>query len=157
MTESKNFISELTYRPLNVSDIDDIIRIDERIVRRKRSPLFRTQLEEQIIKYGEESLGAITSEGKLIGYILAETKVYIYGSDDLTAWITLLGIDPDYQDRGVGTSLANQVISFFSQKGITNIRTICAWNWGDLVEFFSSIGFRLSDYLTLELIIGGGD
>jgi ribosomal protein S18 acetylase RimI-like enzyme len=157
MTESKNFISELTYRPLNVSDIDDIMRIDERIVRRKRSPLFRTQLEEQIVKHGDESLGAITSDGKLIGYILAETKVYIYGSDDLTAWITLLGIDPDYQDQGVGTSLANQIVSFFAQKGINNIRTICAWDWGDLVEFFSSIGFRLSDYLTLELNIGGGD
>ena len=157
MTESKNFTSQLTYRPLNESDIDDIMRIDEGIVRRKRSPLFRTQLKEQIEKYGEESLGAITPEGKLIGYILAETKVYIYGSDDLSAWITLLGIDPDYQDQGVGTSLANQVLSFFSQKGINNIRTICAWDWGDLVEFFSSIGFRLSDYLTLELNIGGGD
>ena len=157
MAKSKKKAAQFTYRPLNISDIDEIIRIDERIVGRKRSPLFRNQLEEQIIKYSEESLGAITPDGKLVGYILAETKVYIYGADDLTAWITLLGIDPDFQDQGVGTSLANQVISYFSQKGITSIRTICAWDWGDLVEFFSSIGFRLSDYLTLELNIDGGD
>ncbi len=157
MAKSKKLATKLTYRPLNVSDIDEIIRIDERIVRRKRSPLFRKQLKEQIIKNGDESLGAITPDGVLVGYILAETKVYIYGTDDLTAWITLLGIDPDFQDQGVGTSLANQVISYFSQKGINSIRTICAWDWGDLVEFFSSVGFRLSDYLTLELNIGGGD
>ena len=156
MVTKKKLGSQFNFRPLTVSDIDEILRIDERIVRRTRSPLFRNQLEEQILKHGEESLGAIF-EDKLVGYLLAETKVYIYGSDDLTAWITLLGIDPDFQDQGVGTALANQVISFFSQKGITNIRTICAWDWGDLVEFFSSIGFRLSDYLTLELIIGGGD
>ena len=75
MAKSKTLASQFTYRPLNVSDIDEIVRIDERIVRRKRSPLFRKQLEEQIIKHGEESLGALTPDGELVGYILAETKV----------------------------------------------------------------------------------
>lgn len=153
MVTMKKLGSQFEFRPLTVSDIDEIIRIDERIVRRKRSPLFRNQLEEQILKYGDESLGAI-SDGQLVGYLLAETKVYIYGSDDLTAWITMLGIDPDFQDQGVGTALASQVIAYFSNKGIRSIRTICAWDWGDLVEFFSSVGFKMSDYLTLELNIG---
>ncbi|MHA2346408.1 MAG: GNAT family N-acetyltransferase, partial [Candidatus Hodarchaeales archaeon] len=140
-----------------VEDIDEIIEIDEKIVRRKRTPFFKDQLKEEIVKYGHESLGAVTPEGKIIGYLLAETKVYIYGSDDLSAWITLLGIDPEFQDQGVGTAMAKEVIKFFSQKGIKNIRTICAWDWGDLVEFFSKIGFTLSDYLTLELNLDGGD
>ncbi len=153
MVTMKKLGSQFEFRPLTVSDIDEIIRIDERIVRRTRSPLFRNQLEEQILKYGDESLGAI-SDGQLVGYLLAETKVYIYGSDDLTAWITMLGIDPDFQDQGVGTALASQVIAYFSNKGIRSIRTICAWDWGDLVEFFSSVGFKMSDYLTLELNIG---
>jgi len=153
MVTMKKIGSQFEFRPLTVSDIDEIIRIDERIVRRTRSPLFRNQLEEQILKYGEESLGAI-SDGQLVGYILAETKVYIYGSDDLSAWITMLGIDPDFQDQGVGTALASKVIAYFSNKGIRSIRTICAWDWGDLVEFFSSVGFKMSDYLTLELNIG---
>ncbi|MHA2320006.1 MAG: DUF2080 family transposase-associated protein [Candidatus Hodarchaeales archaeon] len=65
----------------------------------------------------------------------------------------MLGIDPDFQDQGVGTALASKVFAYFSQKGIRSIRTICAWDWGDLVEFFSSVGFTMSDYLTLELNI----
>ena len=153
MATKKKQISQFEFRPLTVSDIDEIVQIDERIVRRTRSPLFRKQLEEQILKHGDESLGALY-EGKLVGYLLAETIVYIYGSDDLTAWITLLGIDPDFQDQGVGTALASKVFAYFSQKGIRSIRTICAWDWGDLVEFFSSVGFKMSDYLTLELNIG---
>lgn len=153
MATKKKQISQFEFRPLTVSDIDEIVQIDERIVRRTRSPLFRKQLEEQILKHGDESLGALY-EGKLVGYLLAETIVYIYGSDDLTAWITLLGIDPDFQDQGVGTALASKVSAYFSQKGIRSIRTICAWDWGDLVEFFSSVGFKMSDYLTLELNIG---
>lgn len=157
MVNTKKLDSKLIFRPLTVEDIDEIIEIDEKIVRRKRSPLFKKQLEEQIVKYGHESLGAVTPEGKIIGYLLAETKVYIYGSDDLSAWITLLGIDPEFQDQGVGTSMANEVIKYYAQKGIKNIRTICEWNWGDLVEFFSSVGFTLSEYLTLELNVGGGD
>jgi ribosomal protein S18 acetylase RimI-like enzyme len=154
MVATKKLDTQLQFRPLSVDDIDEIMRIDELIVRRKRSPLFRKRLEEQIVKYGEESFGVILPDGTLIGYLLAETKVYIYGTDDLAAWITLLGIDPEFQDQGVGTALANRVISYFSEKGINSIRTICAWDWGDLVEFFSSVGFKLSDYLTLELNIG---
>ena len=154
MVTTKKLEAQLQFRPLSVDDIDEIMRIDELIVRRKRNPLFRSQLKEQIIKHGDESLGVILQDGTLIGYLLAETKVYIYGTDDLAAWITLLGIDPEFQDQGVGTALANRVISYFSEKGINSIRTICAWDWGDLVEFFSTVGFKLSDYLTLELNIG---
>lgn len=154
MNSTKGLDKNLTFRPLTVSDVDMIIEIDERIVRRKRSSLFRDQLHDQLAKHGEESFGALTSEGKLVGYVVAETKVYIYGKDDLSAWIIFLGIDPDYQDHGIGTALVKQVVSFFSQKGIKVIRTVTAWDWGDLVEFFSSVGFKLSDYLTLELNIG---
>ena len=154
MAPTKELNTELKFRPLKVDDIDTIMEIDEKILRRKRSELFRIQLKEQIEKHGEESFGAVTSNGLLVGYLVAETVVYIYGTDDLSAWIILLGVDPKYQDRGVGTALVKQAISYFNQKGIKTIRTICAWNWGDLVEFFSSVGFNLSTYLTLELNIG---
>ena len=154
MAPTKELNTQLTFRPLTVDDIGTIVRIDEQILRRKRSELFHKQLREQIEKHGEESFGALTSDKKLIGYLVAETVVYIYGTDDLSAWIILLGVDPAYQDQGVGTALIKQAINYFNQKGIKMIRTICAWNWGDLVEFFSSVGFNLSTYLTLELDIG---
>ncbi|MFX0207858.1 MAG: GNAT family N-acetyltransferase [Candidatus Hodarchaeota archaeon] len=154
MAPTKELNTDLRFRPLKVDDIDTIMEIDEKILRRKRSELFRIQLKEQIEKHGDESIGAVTSEGLLIGYLIAETVVYIYGTDDLSAWIILLGVDPNYQDRGIGTALVKQALSYFNQKGIKTIRTVCAWNWGDLVEFFSSVGFNLSTYLTLELNIG---
>ncbi len=154
MAQTKELNTQLKLRPLTVDDIDTIIRIDEQILRRKRSELFHNQLHEQLESHGEESFGAHTSDGKLVGYLVAETVVYIYGEDDLSAWIILLGVDPDYQDKGVGTALVKQATDYFNRKGIKTIRTICAWNWGDLVEFFSSVGFDLSTYLTLELNIG---
>jgi predicted N-acetyltransferase YhbS len=150
MVQNKSLTEKLTFRHLNVDDIDNIIHIDNQIVRRKRSKLFRDKLHEQIATHGEESLGALTPEGKLIGYILTETIVYISGSDDLSAWIVLLGVDPSYQDKGVGTALVSKMSSHFSEKGVNVIRTICQWDWGDLVEFFSSVGFKPSEYLTLE-------
>ena len=154
MNSVKGIIKNLQFRPLTVDDVDVIIEIDERIVRRTRTPLFRKHLYSQLDKHGEESFGALTSEGQLLGYVIAETKVYIYGSDDLSAWIILLGIEPDFQDEGIGTALVKQVISFFAERGVKKIRTVTAWDWGDLVEFFSSVGFKLSEYLTLELNIG---
>ncbi|MFX1282240.1 MAG: GNAT family N-acetyltransferase [Promethearchaeota archaeon] len=154
MATTKELNTQLTFRPLTVDDVDTIVRIDHQILRRERSKLFHDQLREQIQKHGEESFAACNADGALIGYLVAETVVYIYGEDDLSAWIILLGVDPDHQDKGVGTALVKQAIDYFSQKGIKTIRTICAWNWGDLVEFFSSVGFNLSTYLTLELNIG---
>ena len=154
MAPTKELNTDLKFRSLTVDDIDIIVEIDEKILRRKRTKLFHTQLKEQIEKHGEESFGAIASDGSLVGYLIAETKVYIYGTDDLSAWIILLGVDPKYQDQGVGTALVKQALSYFNEKGIRTIRTVCAWNWGDLVEFFSSVGFNLSTYLTLELNIG---
>ncbi|MFX0185625.1 MAG: GNAT family N-acetyltransferase, partial [Candidatus Hodarchaeota archaeon] len=130
MVQNNDLETQLTYRNLTIDDIDTIVSIDKKIVRRKRSKLFREQLQEQIAIHGEESLGAVTPDGKLIGYILAETIVYIYGSDDLSAWIVLLGVDPNYQDKGVGTSLVKKIFSYYSQKGIKVIRTICQWDWG---------------------------
>ncbi|MHA2225998.1 MAG: GNAT family N-acetyltransferase [Candidatus Hodarchaeales archaeon] len=153
MVPSKELNAHITFRPLTVDDIDAIIVIDEKIVRRKRSPVFREKLHEQISCCSEDSYGAFLPDGKLVGYIIAETKVYIFGEEDLSAWIILLGVDPNYQDQGVGTALTKQTIDSFTQKGIKAIRTITAWNWGDLVEFFSSTGFNLSTYLTLELNI----
>jgi ribosomal protein S18 acetylase RimI-like enzyme len=153
MNPIKEKDDQITFRPLTTVDIDAMITVDEKIVQRTRSRLFREKLEEQISTYGEESMGAFKGN-LLVGYILAETKVYIYGSDDLSAWITLLGVDPEYQDRGIGTTLTRKMIEYFIQKGIKQIRTIAYWSWGDLVEFFSSVGFKLSDYLTLELNIG---
>ncbi|MFW9854068.1 MAG: GNAT family N-acetyltransferase [Candidatus Thorarchaeota archaeon] len=153
MNASKEKDDQITFRPLTTADIDAMIEVDEKIVQRTRSSLFREKLEEQISKYGDESMGAFKGN-RLIGYILAETKVYIYGSDDLSAWITLLGVDPDYQDHGIGTTLTRRMIEYFIQKGVKKIRTIAYWSWGDLVEFFNSVGFKLSDYLTLELNIG---
>ncbi|MFX0050592.1 MAG: GNAT family N-acetyltransferase [Candidatus Hermodarchaeota archaeon] len=150
MVQNKSLTEKLTFRHLSVDDIDDIITIDNHIVRRKRSKLFRGKLHEQLATHGDESLGAVTPEGKLIGYILAETIVYIYGSDDLSAWIVLLGVDPSYQDKGIGTALVTKMFTHFSKKGVKVIRTICQWDWGDLVEFFSSVGFKPSEYLTLE-------
>ncbi|WP_455143139.1 GNAT family N-acetyltransferase [Candidatus Hodarchaeum mangrovi] len=154
MTPKKELHTQLVFRSLTTKDIDAIIQIDQQIIRRERSPLFKEQLFEQIEKHGEESFGALTPEGKLVGYVIAETKVYIYGDDDLSAWIILLGVDPEFQDKGIGTALAKHVINYFTKKKIKVIRTVTAWNWGDLVEFFSSVGFKLSTYLTLEFKIG---
>lgn len=153
---SKNDTSKekISFRTLNADDVDRIAEIDEQIVMRKRTKLFKEEIAREIRGHAEETLGAFTDEGKLIGYIIAETKVYIYGQDDLSAWIILLGVDPEYQGIGIGTKLARRMIEYFSKRGIKTIRTITQWAWGDLVEFFANSGFELSDYLTLEMRIG---
>ena len=156
MDETMEEDTELTFRVLTADDIDAMIAIDEMIVQRKRSDLFREQFMEQIETHGEEAFGAFVDEETLVGFVACETKVYIYGYEDLSAWIVFLAVDPNFQDQGIGTALMKKVINHYTEKGIKVIRTICQWNWGDLVEFFSSVGFKQSSFLTLEMNISKG-
>lgn len=153
MNETMEEDSDLTFRPLTEEDIDSMIAIDEMIVQRKRSELFREQFLEQIATHGEEAFGAFVDEETLAGFVACETKVYIYGYEDLSAWIVFLAVDPNFQGQGIGKALMQKVIDHYTEKGIKVIRTICQWNWGDLVEFFSSVGFKQSSFLTLEMKI----
>ena len=153
MASTKELNTKLTFRPLTVDDIESIIRIDEQILRRKRSQLFQHQLREQIEKHGEESLCAVSSDGKLVGYLIAETKVYIYGTDDLSAWIILLGVDPNYQKKGIGKQLINEYMDHLKEVGVKKITTLIDWNYSRMIHFFSANKFSPSKTINLERVL----
>jgi ribosomal protein S18 acetylase RimI-like enzyme len=55
--------------------------------------------------------------------------------------------------QGIGKQLAEEVFGFYSQKGITNIRTSVRWDSTDLLSFFKTLGFDRSEFINLRRVL----
>jgi len=59
-------------------------------------------------------------DGKIVGFIVAYIRSHPMEDmpdDSDKCWITLFGVHPDYQNRGIGNELLNQVESWFGDTG----------------------------------------
>ena len=93
-----------------------------------------------------------------------------FGVPDTTGWIDTLGVDPEYQRRGIGKILFQALIENFKHsgrektpeaknikkskiEGVNNVYTLVNWNDWDLIQFYDNMGFRKGEMLNLKLKI----
>ena len=69
---------------------------------------------------------------------------------DKSAWIANLGVDPKFMGQGIGERLAEEIFSFYKQKGIRHIMTSVRWDSVDLLSFFKTLGFDRSNFINLR-------
>ncbi len=152
----KEVSTGITIRMLGTDDLDDILRIEERIEKAQNSESKERMeyLRETAIyhlQHGEPmmNLGADIDE-KLVGFIFAEIRLWEFGRGERTGWIKVLGVDPEYQRRGVGHKLGEMLLSHFKKKNVKKVRTLVDWYDGDLISFFKSLGFDMLSMFPLE-------
>ena len=146
----------ITVRFLGMDDLDDILRIQEKILGEQNSG--STERLESLkdttiyhLQHGDPllNLGA-DIDGKLVGFIISEVRRWEFGRGGMTGWILILGVDHDYQGMGVGHKLGSTLLEHFRRKNITKIRTMVEWHEGELISFFKSLGFKMLGMLPLE-------
>ena len=52
-------------------------------------------------------------------------------------WVDTIGIDPDYQNRGIAKQLANSCVENLMKYGVDTIYTLVNWNDWDLLSSFT--------------------
>lgn len=141
---------------LTIDDLEDILRIEEKIEKEQNleSPERMEYLKETALYHLQQgdplmNLGA-EIEGKLVGFVFAETRLWEFGRGEKTGWIKVLGIDPEYQGRGIGRKLGETLLSHFKRKKIKKVRTLVEWYEGDLISYFKSLGFNILNMIPLE-------
>jgi GNAT superfamily N-acetyltransferase len=152
----KEASSGVKIRPLDLENIKDIVRIEKRIEERLGI------INEERIEYLREatryniersdpmmSLGA-ELEGNIVGFIIGEIRIWEFGIGEKTGWIRILGVDPDFQRRGIGRKLGEALLEHFERRGIQRVRTMAEWYTGDLISFFRSLGFNMLNMIPLE-------
>ncbi len=143
-------------RPLSLDNIKDIVRIEKRIegklgIINKERMEYLKEAARYNIKRSDPmmSLGAELDEN-IIGFIIGEIRIWEFGIGEKTGWIRILGVDPDFQRRGIGRKLGEALLEHFERRGIKRVRTMAEWYTGDLISFFKSLGFNMLNMIPLE-------
>ncbi len=146
------FLSKLNIRPMRVEDVEAIVEIDYKVVKKSRPDYWKKLITEHP-QYPYASLVA-ELEGKVIGFVVGEVSGWEFGVPDNIGWLTIIGVDPDYQHRGVARKLSEEFVKNLKAIGVKIIYTLVNWNEWDLLKFFREMGFtRGGDMINLELKI----
>jgi len=146
------FLSGVNIRPMTVGDVDAIVEIDRRVIGKSRPDYWKKVVPENP-QYPFSSLVA-EYEGKVIGFVLGEVSGWEFGVPDTIGWLSIIGVDPDYQHKGVARRLSQEFVKNLKAIGVSVIYTLVNWSDWDLLKFFREMGFtRGGDMINLELKI----
>jgi len=149
----KDFLSGVKMRPLTISDLDAIVEIDRKVLGKVRRDFWRQKIELPNPRYPLSGLVAEVEE-KVIGFIVGEVSGWEFGIPETVGWISTIGVDPDYQHRGVARELSQEFIKKLRSIGVSVVYTLVNWSDWDLLKFFRAMGFtRGGEMINLELKI----
>jgi GNAT superfamily N-acetyltransferase/biotin operon repressor len=148
--------SAVSIRLLSTDDLEDILRIQAKILGEQRSDNSEklSSLKDTTIYHlrnGDPlmNLGA-EIDGKLVGFVFGDIRRWEFGRPEMTGWVLILGVVPEYQGTGVGRKLGATLLDHFRKKKVAKIMTLVEWYDGELISYFKSLGFTLLQMLPLE-------
>jgi GNAT superfamily N-acetyltransferase len=152
----KDLSASLTVKLLGTEDLEEILNIADKIERvdnslkaERMASLKETAVYQ--LQHGDPSLNlGAEVDGKLIGFIFGEIKIWEFGRGETTGWIKVLGVDREYQGMGVGHKLGETLLNHFKKQNVKKVRTLVDWYEGDLISYFKSLGFNMLSMLPLE-------
>jgi GNAT superfamily N-acetyltransferase len=118
--------STIKIRLMKVEDFNAVVRIDEKVLNASRSEYYRLKFETAVQYIGE------------------------YGISREKATLEILGVDPDYQHKGIGKQLINEFMDHLKALGVKKINTLVDEKDTKLTHFFSANQFGPSKTINLE-------
>ena len=73
-----------------------------------------------------------------------------YGIFQEEASLDTIGVDPSFQNKGVGEQLINEFMDHLREIGVQKVNTLVDWNDSKLIQFFSANQFSPSETINLE-------
>ena len=138
-------------RRLHPRDLEAVIRLDSKIVGRRRDEFFKVKLEQALADTGIQVSLAAESDGAFVGFSLCRVYYGEFGSMERVAVLDTLGVNPDFGGHGVGKALLRQLRTNLLGLGITQLQTEVNWSEPDLLAFFQHAGFLPAPRLALDL------
>ncbi len=147
---------QTTVRALNTQDLAAVVAIDEAILGRSRRDYFLRRLSTALKEPDlHVQLAAADAQG-LAGFIMARRAQGEFGRVQPGLRLEVLGVHADRQGRGVGQTLLRALAAYASNHGITELRTVAAWNNHRMMAWLDAMGFELAPDLVVECSVGEG-
>jgi GNAT superfamily N-acetyltransferase len=141
---------EIAVRPVEGTDLDAIVRIDEKLSGQTRTAYWRQRLEIASLRPPWMSVIAET-DGRPVGFLFGWVGESEFGIAAPTGWIDLIGVDPAYRARGVARALLDRFVESGRQlRGLARAATLVDTEQVDVREFFFREGFQPGRMMQLE-------
>jgi len=131
-------------RRMTSSDIDSTLGIwwadipeKENVVSQLQSPLDLSFIAEY--------------EGILVGFLLAQLQ-YAGLPTTGTSIVFLIAVNPDYQNKGIGTMLIEALEKYSKSKGINIIRVVVPQSDAKNIKYFTKAGFSRSNMTNYDKV-----
>jgi len=149
---SEKTSSSPVIRTIVPSDLDRVVEIDIKVLEKPRPEYWEMKLE-LVEKRSQISALVAELDGKVIGFIIGGASRWEYGVPENIGWIDTIGVDPDYQRKGIAKILFTEMTNNLKKVGVNTIYTFVTRRDWILLKFFNSMGFQKGDMINLELDI----
>jgi ribosomal protein S18 acetylase RimI-like enzyme len=139
-------------RKMTEKDLDRMVEIDIRVLGESRPEYWEMKL---ALAEKHSSVSSLVAEidGKVVGFIIGVASGWEYGVPVSLGFIDTVGVDPEYQKKGIARMLFKEMLANLKKVGVTKVHTYVAWrDWG-LLKFFNAMGFQKGNMVNLELNI----
>ena len=129
------------------ADIPQMVAIQQAITKKKASRAWTRMVERHL--EDSEGIGFVAvRDGRVLGFVIGEVKGEGFGLHQ-SGWIEVVGVHPQAMGEGIGKAVIDKLFESFRRKKIRNVYTAVRWDSVDMVSFFKSVGFGLSDFINL--------
>lgn len=145
-------MGEITIRSMNEKDIPAVAEIDTRFLGARRPDYWTMKMQ---VERARSPVPALVAEvdGHIVGFVMGSSSGWEYGVPETIGWIDTIGVQPEYQKRGVATELVKEMLSNMRKVGVKHVYTLVSWRNGDMLRFFDKLKFKPGDMVNLELEI----
>jgi ribosomal protein S18 acetylase RimI-like enzyme len=138
----------VTIRPMERGDIHEVLALDRK-VGGGHSRLSQRDMA-ATVPGGPLDVSFVTCiDGKVVGFIIARVA---YLMIPLTEVCLIQGIlvDPEYQEKGIGSKLLEKLLDFCNEEGIHTVRGLVEERNEDLRRVLERLGFRRSNIINYD-------
>lgn len=137
-------------RPVEMPDLADIVRIDERLSGQTRKDYWQTRLEIAALRPPWMSLVA-EADGRLVGFLFGWVGESEFGIAGKVGWIDMIGLDPAYRGRGIARALVDRFVAAGRElRAIHKVATLIDLGQTDVREFFLRLGLSHGPMVQME-------
>ena len=147
--------STIKIRLMTNDDFEAVVGLDEKILKTSRLQYYEMKFDKlfRSKEFLPTSLVAELEDGTVVGFVMGELYMGEYGIFQEEATLDTIGVDPDYQQKGVGKQLINEYMDHLKEVGVKKITTLIDWNYSRMIHFFSANKFSPSKTINLERIL----